>query len=70
MKKKIESEPNLIKDMNTGVVLSTPGGLDAARIAKAKALQKQEDSDMIRTLIQEIESLKNRVLILESSMQQ
>lgn len=65
MKKKIEDNPNLIKDESSGAVLTVPGGLDAARKAKRIALEKQKDSETIKILLERIEKLEKRVSVLE-----
>jgi len=60
---KVKGHPNLIKDLNSGVILNiNKTEIEAARLKKQRAKQQEEDLSNLKNEVSEIKNLLNKLI--------
>ena len=60
---KVKGHPNLVKDMNTGVILNiNKTELEAARTKKEKDRQREKDIDDLKNEVSEVKTLLKKII--------
>ena len=61
--RKVEGHPNLVKDMNTGVILNiNKTELEATRTKKLKERQREKDIDDLKNEVNEVKTLLKKII--------
>jgi len=60
---KVKGHPNLVKDLNSGVILNiNKTEIESARLKKQKAKQQEEDLSNLKNEVSEIKNLLNKLI--------
>lgn len=60
---KVKGHPNLVKDINTGVILNiNKTELEAARTKKEKDRQREKDIDDLKNEVSEVKTLLKKII--------